>query len=64
ISYVLNENKIYRKNSKKNKITKNDFKGKERLINFPCHMDGNIYAYYSKILENHYERFLTEKRAE
>ncbi|MFV7478951.1 antiviral reverse transcriptase Drt2 [Acinetobacter junii] len=64
ISYVLNEKKIYRKNSKKNKITKNDFKGKERLINFPCHMDGNIYAYYSKILENHYERFLTEKGLE
>lgn len=64
LSYVLNEKKIYRKNSKKNKITKNDFKDKERLINFPGHMDGNIYAYYSKILESHYERFLTEKGLE
>lgn len=58
ISYVLNEKKINRKKSKKDKITKNDYKDKERVINFPSHLDGNIYAYYSKILEKYYESFL------
>ena len=58
ISYILNDRKINRKKLKKDKITKNDYKDKERLINFPSHLDGNIYAYYSKILEKYYEEFL------
>lgn len=58
ISYILNDRKINRKKLKKDKITNNDYKDKERLINFPCHLDGNIYAYYSKILEKYYEVFL------
>lgn len=58
ISYVLNDKKINRKKFKKDKITKKDYKDKERVINFPSHLDGNIYAYYSKILEKYYEKFL------
>ncbi|ENV35078.1 antiviral reverse transcriptase Drt2 [Acinetobacter gerneri] len=58
ISYILNDKKINRKNFKKDKITKDDYKDKERLINFPSHLDGNIYAYYSKVLEKYYEFFL------
>ena len=72
ISYKLNDEKICRKNKKriqivtlegkikkkKTKITNLDFKEKERLINFPSHMDGNIYAYYSHLLSLKYEDFL------
>lgn len=45
----------------KTKITNIDFKEKERLINFPSHIDGNIYAYYSYLLSLKYEEFLEEK---
>lgn len=72
ISYILNDKKISRKNKKriqikesngnikkmKTKITKNDFKEKDRLINYSSHIDGNIYAYYSKLLSDKYEYFL------
>ncbi|EXB46443.1 hypothetical protein [Acinetobacter sp. 1000160] len=72
ISYKLNDEKICRKNKKrirtvtlkgkinkkKTKISKLDFKEKERLINFPSHIDGNIYAYYSYLLSLKYEDFL------
>lgn len=64
LSYVLNEKKINRRYFKKDKIKKNDYKDKERIINFPSHMDGNIYAYYSKILEAQYEIFLTNNALE
>lgn len=60
LSYVLNERKINRKKSKKDKITKFDYNDKERKINFPSHIDSNIYAYYSKILEKYYEEFLLD----
>lgn len=60
ISYVLKEKKICRKHGKFKKIEKEDFKVKPRLINFPSHIDGNIYAYYSKKLEFKYEKFLKE----
>lgn len=43
---------------RKNVLTNNDFKEKPRLINFPSHIDGNIYAYYSTILGEKYEYFL------
>lgn len=42
ISYKLNERKIKNKNGN---LTVNN---KERLINYPSHIDSNIYAYYSK----------------
>ena len=35
-----------------------------RLINFPSHIDGNIYAYYSKILELYYSNYLLENGLE
>lgn len=69
ICYFLNEKKIFRK-IKKSEIKKinqgqtiklnkeDDFSEKKRLINIPSHIDGNIYAYYSKILEEKYEIFL------
>lgn len=74
ISYKLNDEKICRKNKKriqiitsggtvkkkKAKISKVDFKEKERLINFPSHIDGNIYAYYSSLLSFKYEDFLNK----
>lgn len=60
LSYVLNAKKINRKKFKKDKITKDDYSEKERKINFPSHIDGNIYAYYSKILEIYYENFLAD----
>lgn len=73
ISYILNDEKICRQNKKKvqvltangkiekqkTKITKKDFKEKERLINFPSHIDGNIYAYYSQLISQRYEEFLS-----
>lgn len=72
ISYILNDEKICRQNKrkiqvinsngsiekKKTRITKKDFKEKERLINFPSHIDGNIYAYYSQLISEKYENFL------
>ena len=61
ISYILNDKKINRKKTRKDKITKIDYKDKERLINFQSHLDGNIYAYYSKILEKFYEEFLSNE---
>src|SRR5574343_610375 len=63
-AYVSDKKKINRKKLKNDKIKKNDYKDKERLINFPSHMDGNIYAYYSKILETHYENFLNHNALE
>lgn len=52
ISYKLNERKIKNKNGN---LTVNN---KERLINYPSHIDSNIYAYYSKKIEEKYEIFL------
>ena len=40
------------------KIKKGDYKDKSRLINFSSHLDGNIYAYYCRILDEYYENFL------
>ena len=34
---------------------------KDRLINYPSHIDSNIYAYYSKILEEPYEKYLLQR---
>lgn len=52
--------KKYSNRLKMRKIVLNnsDFKEKPRLINFPSHIDGNIYAYYSKIIGEKYEDFL------
>lgn len=47
---------------RKSVLTRNDFKEKPRLINFPSHIDGNIYAYYSKIIGEKYEVFLKNER--
>lgn len=72
ISYILNDKKISRQNKnkiqvliangklkkQKSKISQKDYKEKERLINFPSHIDGNIYAYYSQIISKKYEKFL------
>lgn len=58
ISFTLNERKI-KKNGQTQQIIKFE---KERLINFPSHMDGNIYAFYSKKLENYYEEFLAKNK--
>lgn len=52
ISYKLNERKIKKNNGN---LIVND---KERLINYPSHIDSNIYAYYSKKIEEKYEFFL------
>ncbi|WP_407409914.1 antiviral reverse transcriptase Drt2 [Acinetobacter sp.] len=43
-------------------ITSSDFKEKPRLINFPSHVDGNIYAYYSKVIGEKYEVFLKNEK--
>lgn len=51
ISYKLNERKIKNKNGK---LTVNN---KERLINYPSHIDSNIYAYYSKKIEKNMNFF-------
>ncbi len=37
---------------------------KDRLINYPSHVDSSIYAYYSKSLEIPYESYLAEKSLE
>lgn len=71
ISYSLKEEKISKQSKKstvasvnkgkskyKHIIHKGSYKEKLRLINFPSHIDGNIYAYYSKILESYYSNFL------
>lgn len=67
ISYSLKEQKISRVlnrrylkvNGSSLVLNKDeDFYKKNRLINFPSHIDGNIYAYYSKNLEEKYELFL------
>lgn len=36
------------------------YKAKIRDINFPSHLDGNIYAYYSHLLTAPYEQFLLQ----
>ena len=77
ISYSLKEEKISKKNKKNILVTanvgnskykyiidKNSYKEKLRLINFPSHIDGNIYAYYSKILELYYSNYLLENGLE
>lgn len=56
ISYTLNERKIKKNNGN---LTINT---KERLINYPSHIDSNIYAYYSKKIEEKYEIFLKNKK--
>lgn len=55
ISYNLTEKKI----GKSNQQVVPSFK--DRLINYPSHMDSHIYAYYSKVLEARYEDYLSEK---
>lgn len=77
ISYSLKEEKISKKdkkiiriyvNNKQSKdkfvIDRDSYKKKLRSINFPSHIDGNIYAYYSKILEAHYSIFLENNQLE
>lgn len=58
ISYKLIDQKI-KKSSKKVFLAP-----KVRLINYPGHVDSNIYAYYSKILEKYYESYLSENLLE
>lgn len=68
ISYFIIEEKISKKQKKilgnKLVINKNSYRQKPRLINFPSHIDGNIYAYYSKILELHYSNYLVSNQLE
>lgn len=54
ISYNLTEKKVGKANSKV------VLSSKDRLINYPSHLDSNIYAYYSKVLEEPYENYLLE----
>ncbi len=54
ISYNIVDEKI-RKSNKKIAISP-----KDRLINYPSHIDSSIYAYYSKALEIPYESYLSE----
>lgn len=54
ISYNIVDEKI-RKSNKKIVISP-----KDRLINYPSHVDSSIYAYYSKSLEIPYESYLSE----
>lgn len=74
ISYSLKEEKISKKDKRivpfkgtlKSKyiIDQYSYKNKLRSINFPSHIDGNIYAYYSKILESNYLNFLSKNNLE
>lgn len=77
ISYSLKEEKISKTKKKtipidinnkglgyKKVIDQNSYKDKIRLINFPSHIDGNIYAYYSKILESYYSTYLSNNNLE
>ena len=68
ISYFIIEEKISKKQKKilgnKLVINKHSYRQKPRLINFPSHIDGNIYAYYSKILELHYSNYLVSNQLE
>jgi hypothetical protein len=76
ISYSLKEEKICKKSKSKRFfsvggklksryiIDENSYKEKLRLINFPSHIDGNIYAYYSKILELNYSKYLSDNDLE
>lgn len=57
-SYKIKKQYINRSKMRKSVLTSNDFKEKPRLINFPSHIDGNIYAYYSRLLGEEYECFL------
>ncbi|WOE39903.1 antiviral reverse transcriptase Drt2 [Acinetobacter sp. SAAs474] len=45
-------------------MDKNSYRNKLRSINFPSHIDGNIYAYYSKILEYNYLDYLLKNNLE
>lgn len=54
ISYNIIDEKIGKSNKKVVPLPK------DRLINYPSHIDSNIYAYYSKILEASYENYLLE----
>ena len=55
ISYNITEKKIGKSNQKV------VLSSKDRLINYPSHMDSHIYAYYSKVLEASYEDYLSDK---
>ena len=58
ISYNLTEKKIGKSSAKV------VLSSKDRLINYPSHVDSNIYAYYSKILEASYESYLSHNSLE
>ncbi|MGP5313339.1 antiviral reverse transcriptase Drt2 [Psychrobacter faecalis] len=55
ISYNIVDEKIKKLNKKV------IISSKDRLINYPSHVDSGIYAYYSKSLEIPYESYLAEK---
>jgi RNA-directed DNA polymerase len=61
-SYVVKKKYINRAKMRRGVITSSDFKEKPRLINFPSHIDGNIYAYYSNIIGEKYEVFLKNEQ--
>lgn len=58
ISYNIIEKKIGKLNQKVVPSSK------DRLINYPSHMDSHIYAYYSKVLEASYESYLSANSLE
>lgn len=58
ISYNLSDKKIHRVNGQ---VTYNC---KSRNISYPSHIDSDIYAYYSKLLEIHYESYLLKNNLE
>ena len=58
ISYNIIEKKIGKFNQKVVPSSK------DRLINYPSHMDSHIYAYYSKVLEASYESYLSANSLE
>lgn len=58
ISYKIEETKIkFDKNKGKCKAIILD--PKERIINYPSHIDSAIYAYYAQLLYKDYEQYLT-----
>lgn len=61
-SYAVKNKYINQAKMRKSVITSSDFKKKPRLINFPSHIDGNIYAYYSMVIGEKYELFLKNEQ--
>lgn len=56
ISYTLQESKI--ETTQQNNKTIFNQQYKDRLINYPSHIDSAVYAYYAQLLYEYYEQYL------